>query len=86
MEKIAVKFDGEYPNICTGRLQIIVDGVEIYNERAKCVSTDGVWYKGSKKYLEPKMIWLDEEKYPKEIQDEVYKVISQIHVCCGGCI
>lgn len=37
--KIEVLYDGKYPNTCSGTLQIIVDGKEIYNKMYVCYST-----------------------------------------------
>ncbi len=44
MRKIVVEYDGEYPNACSGRLRILVNDEEIYNEIYRCHSTGSVWF------------------------------------------
>ncbi len=88
MKTIKVKYDGKYPNTCSGLLTITVDGTVIYEERRRCYSTGSVWFDDnwSEHVEEGKLEWEDASKFSKEIQDAVEMELSNFQVCCGGCI
>ncbi len=85
---IEVIYDGEYPNACRGRLIIKDDGTEIYNKENCCYSTGSVWFdKDWSEHVESgELLWGDAGNFSAEIQEAVRDVLSNQHVCCGGCV
>lgn len=85
---ICVGYDGRYPNACSGRLIVVKDGVEIYNESGCCTSTGSVSFDedGAECVKEGELLWDDANKFPKDVQDAVSAVLSGVVVCCGGCV
>lgn len=89
--KITVKYDGKYPNLCSGSLCIVIDGHEWHFPKYCLVSggsvaftvdwdevvTDGPW-----SVLE----W--PESFPELLKDKVIDAINDNipHGCCGGCV
>jgi len=84
MRKIEVYYDGEYPCACTGRLIIKIDNGEIYNEDFCCTSTGSL--DEDYEVIEGTLTCDDAEKFDIDIQKAVEEKISEINVCCGGCI
>jgi hypothetical protein len=86
---IKVTYDGEYPSTCRGTLTIVVDGKQIYSKQS-CSSSVSVWFDGDwNDYVETgELTWADDEaeKFPKDVQNAVKEVLSEYHVCCGGCV
>ena len=86
-----IKYDGEYPNLCSGNLIVTVDGKEwLFPEY--CLSSGG-----SVSFDEN---WMEEitggrwkvsewpEKFPEELKEDVLDEIND-HIswgCCGGCV
>lgn len=85
---IEVEYDGKYPNTCSGRLTIKVDGVIIYSEEYRCHSTGSVWFdKDWSEHVESgKLKWEDEKEFDRNIVRAVRKKLKQFDVCCGGCV
>ena len=89
--KIEIKYDGEYPNLCSGQLIVIIDGKEwifpnyclssggsvSFDENWNEEVTEGEW--SIREY--PK-------DFPEELKDIVlYEINNAIyHGCCGGCV
>ena len=88
MNNIKVEYDGKYPNACSGRLKIWENNKLIYNKEFCCTSTGRVWFDDEwNEHVESgELLWDDANDFDKKIQEEVEKVLSQIHVCCGGCV
>ena len=86
--KIKVTYDGEYPNACSGRLKIWINGKSIYNKQFCCLSSGSVWFdeEGNEHVEEGFLTWNEAKKFDKVIQNKVDEVLSKIHVCCGGCV
>lgn len=88
---IKIKYDGEYPNLCSGHLIVTIDGVEwdfgIYSlSSGGSVTFDD---KGEENVTEGK--W-EVSEWPKGFPEEQKQVVldainAQIeHGCCGGCV
>jgi len=90
---IEVVYDGDWPSACMGRLKIF-DGPElIYDKQYCCHSSGRVYLEGDPDewnwVLEDgDLIWDDEDasQFSVEIQEAVKDKLSEVHVCCGGCI
>ena len=92
--KIEVEYDGEYPNACSGTLTIKVNGEKIYERDFCCHSTGSVSFDDdwTEHVTEGELLWNDGEidKIPKELQAAVKVAVecrlSEVVVCCGGCV
>lgn len=91
MKNVAIKYDGAYPNLCSGQL-IAVIGEKEWIFPDYCLSSGGgvsfdanwsehVW-SGEWKVSE----W--PEDFPEDLKEDVlHAVNAQIsHGCCGGCV
>lgn len=88
---IKIKYDGEFPNLCSGKLEVWIDN-KYYLFPDSCLISGGNVYFDSD--------WNDEvtegewsiseypEDFPEGKKDELLEVInSEIPWgCCGGCI
>lgn len=90
---IKVKYDGKYPNTCSGTLEVIVDSVIVYKNRYCCKSTGCVYVdREYNSHVENgELIFNDEEAmkqswYTEEIAEAIAWELSKFSVCCGGCI
>jgi hypothetical protein len=87
---IKVKYDGDSPSACMGRLIIKQDGVEIYNKQFCCYSTGSVYHDDEWNWTveDGELIWDEEDAldFSEDIQSKVRDVLSEVRVCCGGCI
>jgi hypothetical protein len=87
---IEVTYNGSYPNSCSGRLEIKVDGNIVYSEVHCCNSSGSVWFdKDWDSHVEDgELTWDDKDacKFSQEIRDAVRTELSKVHVCCGGCV
>jgi Ribonuclease G/E len=88
MDNIQVEYDGRYPNACSGRLTIKKDGELIYQERHCCRSTGCVWFddEWGEHVVSGELLWEDANQFDEEVQEAVRQRLSQVAVCCGGCI
>lgn len=94
MANIKIQYDGEYPNLCSGHLEVWIDGK--YYDFGKHVLNSG----GSVSFDED---WNGEvcegnwefssftdfpKDFPMEYKDDLLKVINEEipHGCCGGCL
>lgn len=89
--KIEIKYDGRYPNLCSGQLIAVIDGKEwIFPQyclsSGGSVSFDNEW---NEKVTHGK--WAITE-YPFDFPDELKSLIEQAvneeidQGCCGGCV
>ena len=88
---IKIRYDGKYPCLCMGHLEVWVDGVYYdfgeyclssggccgFNEEWDAIIEEGDW--SFCKYP---------DAFPMELEEELLEVVnSEIpHGCCGGCL
>lgn len=91
MAKIEVKYDGSYPNLCSGKLILTIDGKEwIFPNcclgSGGSVSFDDEWYE-----CVTSGEWTITE-YPKDFPEELKQAAEDAvnenvsWGCCGGCV
>lgn len=92
MSRIQIRYDGSYPNLCSGTLVVIVDG-----EREWVFPAHSLHSGGSVSFDEH---WSEDvtsgswsindwpESFPEDLKDEVLDVVNSevSHGCCGGCV
>jgi hypothetical protein len=87
---IRVEYDGAWPSVCVGRLQIFVNDEEVYNESYRCFSTGSVWFDENwDEHVEcGELLWEKEDasQFSEVIQEAVRQKLAEFHVCCGGCV
>ena len=97
-----VRYTGEWPNTCRGELEVLRDADLIYKTASYSFSsTGGIWFSenGDCGTNEGSLIWNDysdeKQKFIEwaktqpealEIIGLAEDVISNVSVCCGGCI
>ena len=88
---IEIKYDGKYPNLCSGNLIVVVDG-EKWKFPSYCLSSGG--------YVSFDDDWNEEvgegkwsvsdwpQNFPENIKNDVLEAINEHipHGCCGGCV
>jgi hypothetical protein len=89
--EITIEYNGEYPNLCSGNLVVVIDGIR-WNFPDYCLSSGG-----SVSFDEE---WNEEvtrgkwsisewpEGFPKSMKKAVEKEVNNNvrHGCCGGCV
>lgn len=89
--EIKIEYDGEYPNLCSGRLFITIDGTRWDFGTHNIASGGDVWFDEN---------WMDHVEYgpwtvtkwpegfPDKMKGKTMKAINESihHGCCGGCI
>ena len=91
-KKIKIKYDGEYPCLCFGHLEVWVD--DIYYDFGKgCLSSGGGCgfsedYTDSYVYDGDWTITDFPKDFPMELKEELTDIVNQEipHGCCGGCL
>ena len=93
-KQIIIKYDGEYPCLCLGHLEVWVDGK--YYDFGKYVLSSGGGVSFDEDWNEN--VWSGEwsfsccaefpKNFPMELTDELLKVINEEIPwgCCGGCV
>lgn len=88
---IVIKYDGDYPNLCRGKLSVTING-RLWDFPEGSLSSGGsVWFDddwtehiqdGAWEVME----W--PEGFPEEMKDATMKAINNEipYGCCGGCI
>lgn len=91
MNEIEIKYDGRYPNLCSGKLIAIIDGKEwIFPDH--CLSSGG--------YVSFDDNWSEEvgqgpwsiseypDDFPENLKQAVEDAVNESipHGCCGGCV
>lgn len=90
---IKIEYNGYYPNLCSGHLEVWVDE-KYYDFGDYCLVSGGnVWFDDDwNEHVEEGEWALDEDKipedFPKELLPELLdKINNEIpHGCCGGCV
>lgn len=89
---IKVNYDGSYPNLCSGKLVVVLDGRE-WEFPPYCLhSGGGVWFSDdyAEVYVEDGPWSIDEwpEGFPEEDKEAVVERINEEIPwgCCGGCV
>lgn len=90
MKEIKIKYDGKYPNLCSGHLEVWLDN-DYYDFGNHCLISRGYCNYHSEEIREEE--WeLDLEMVPENFPTEyIDKLIQEINAdipwgCCGGCI
>ena len=88
--EIEIKYGGEYPNLCSGNLTVIIDGKEWdfgeCLESGGSVSFDDEW----NEYVSEGEWSIG--RYPTDFPDELKRDVLEAvnnnieHGCCGGCV
>jgi len=86
-----VSYDGKYPNLCSGKLVMELDG-EIITFPDYCLSSGGrVWFDDEwEDHIEHDRWSISEfpEGFPDELKEEATDIVNENipYGCCGGCI
>lgn len=90
MKEIIIEYDGKRPNLCSGNLTVIIDGVK-WEFSNYCLSSGGSvnWRRRNSKIKHGKWSirnW--PEGFPSDMKEEVLNVINEKipASCCGGCL
>ena len=85
---ITVTYDGDYPVACMGQLEVFVDGEKVYSKVYCCTSHGSVWFDDdwNEHVTGGPLTWDDADDFSPEIQAAVAEKLSEISVCCGGCV
>ena len=84
-----VSYTGKYPNLCSGNLTLLVNGIKF---TGFSLSSNGrVWFDDDWNEHIAKGSWEVDEwpaNFPEEAKKEALEVINENieHGCCGGCI
>jgi hypothetical protein len=90
-ENIKVSYDGNYPNLCSGKLVVTIDD-KVWVFPDYCMrSGGGVWFDNGWSEHVDRGEWTIREwpdGFPVELQDAVTNAVNcEIsHGCCGGCV
>lgn len=82
---IKVKYDGAYPNLCSGNLAIIINNKEwIFPDH--CLESNGDWDDEITNEKWSICIW--PKDFPANLKSLVEKAVNNElpQSCCGGCI
>ena len=89
--EIKIKYDGKYPNLCSGKLVVIINGKEwIFPDyclmSGGSVTFDKNW---SERVTQAPWSVVDwPENFPEDLKDVVLDEINEKITwgCCGGCV
>lgn len=87
---IKIKYDGAFPNLCSGHLEVWIDDV-YYDFGEHCLNSPGNVSCDPYDDYEQKVEWYIEE-YPKDFPSKYKKpLLKKLNkklgdTCCGGCI
>lgn len=88
---IKIEYDGEYPNLCRGKLIVTVDGIRWNFPPCCLLSGGGVWFDEEWSEHVEEGPWSIRdwpvgfpEAQKKAVQDAVNAEIPK--GCCGGCV
>jgi hypothetical protein len=86
-----IEYDGDYPNLCSGQLVVVVDGTR-WKFPAYCLMSGGsVSFDPDWEEIVTEGPWVIDKwptDFPAELQGDVlHAVNSEIRQgCCGGCV
>jgi len=88
---IEIEYDGEYPNLCRGKLIVIVDETTWEFERGALESGGSVTFDSRWNETVDKGKWIVNEwplNFPDEFKCDVEQKINDVIPwgCCGGCV
>ncbi len=89
--KIKIKYDGKWPNLCSGNLIIVIDG-RVWPFPDYCLSSGGEVFRDNNddfKVTEGKWSISDwPDSFPDELKEPVVEAINEeiSWGCCGGCV
>ena len=88
---IEIKYDGVYPNLCSGQLIVTIDDKNWYFPRSCLSSAGGVSFDEHWQENVSSGPWSINEwpsEFPEELKDAVLEAVnSEIsYGCCGGCV
>ena len=91
-KNIKIKYDGKYPCLCSGHLEVWV-GNDYYDFGKYCLSSGGSCY-FTDHYTDPVVeegewdITEFPKNFPMELKDDLLNVINMEipYGCCGGCL
>lgn len=87
-----ISYDGSYPNLCSGKLAIKVNGKRISFPEGSLSSGGSVTHDGSYNNWSIENGPWSINEWPDEIQDDIkYEITELVNSnvewgCCGGCI
>lgn len=97
-----ISYDGEYPNLCRGKLVLEIDGKQVsfsYMHYRGEADYDDFWMSGGKCYFDERWNehiesapWqIDKTRLPRKFQKYVYEIDRVFNEnveygCCGGCL
>ena len=91
MANISIKYNGSFPNLCSGHLVVDINGREwdfgcYALSSGGSVSFDNEWNEKVTRGKWSVIEW--PEGFPVELKDEVRQAINGAipHGCCGGCV
>ncbi len=89
--KIKIEYDGDYPNLCSGKLFVTVDDKR-YEFPDCCLSSGGtVWFDDDWSEHVEEGDWSVSnwpKGFPDKFKQDVEEAINEQipHGCCGGCV
>jgi len=86
-----ISYDGKYPNLCSGRLVVTIDGKEWVFPDYCLSSGGGVWFTDEWEERVDSGAWSIREwpeGFPTDMRNAVEDLVnSQVEQgCCGGCV
>ena len=91
MNNIEIKYNGEYPNLCSGQLTVTINN-KVWKFPEYCLMSGGsVWFTDDWEERIEEGYWSIREwpdNFPNEFKSEVLNAINEYipHGCCGGCV
>ena len=88
--KIEIQYNGQYPNLCTGRLTVYIDDVK-YVFPPYCMMSGGNIYKDDEGYYQTDEGKWEITRWPKDFPEHLKELIlDKVNEeipwgCCGGC-
>ena len=84
-----ISYDGKFPNLCSGELILLINGIK-HKFPLYCMSSGGkIWFDNNyNEHIEYGEWSVDVPKELKEYEEEINYCVNEhvVHGCCGGCI
>jgi hypothetical protein len=86
-----IKYDGKYPNLCSGILKVYAAGTDYIFEAHSLCSNGQVWFDNDwDEHVEEGNWSISKypENFPEKYKGELIQLINEEipHGCCGGCV